>query len=127
MERSLAPHEAAITAADVRLVLSCDVTGDLDDAVLAQALTHLQTSTPLLTGKITQGPGNQPLVLIADAAAGPVLGRGTDFDEEINAPLTWECASASPGSNSAATGARGWCGARGRPRCRSIPWSRASC
>ncbi|MGC5397668.1 phthiocerol/phthiodiolone dimycocerosyl transferase family protein [Streptomyces sp. DT20] len=90
MERSLAPHEAAITAAGVRLVLSCDVAGDLDDAVLAQALTHLQASTPLLTGKITQGPGNQPLVVIPDADAGPVLGHGADFDEEINAPLAWD-------------------------------------
>lgn len=90
MERLLAPHEAAITAAGVRLVLSCDVEGDLDDAVLAQALAHLQARTPLLTGKITQAPGKQPLVLIADTAEGPVLGHSADFDEEINAPLAWD-------------------------------------
>ncbi|GAA4019118.1 hypothetical protein GCM10022384_70730 [Streptomyces marokkonensis] len=90
MERLLAPHEAAIAAAGVRVVLSCDVEGDLDEAVLAQALTHLQARTPLLTGKITQGPGKQPLALIADAAPGPVLGHGTDFDEEINTPLAWD-------------------------------------
>ncbi|MER7056516.1 condensation protein [Streptomyces sp. NPDC000351] len=90
MERLLAPHEAAIAAAGVRVVLSCDVEGDLDDAVLAQALTHLQDRTPLLTGKIAQGPGKQPMVLIADAAPGPVLGQSTDFDEEINTPLAWD-------------------------------------
>lgn len=92
MERLLAPHEAAIAAAGVRVVLSCDVEGDLDDAVLAQALTHLQARTPLLTGKITEGPGRQPLVLIADTDPGPGtdLGHGADFDEEINAPLAWD-------------------------------------
>lgn len=90
MERLLAPHEAAIAAAGVRVVLSCDVEGDLDDAVLEQALTHLRACTPLLAGKITQGPGGQPLVRIEDSAPGPVLGHGADFDEEINTPLAWD-------------------------------------
>jgi phenolphthiocerol/phthiocerol/phthiodiolone dimycocerosyl transferase len=33
-ERLLAPHEAAIATAGVRLVLYCDVEGELDEAVL---------------------------------------------------------------------------------------------
>ncbi|MEK8141948.1 hypothetical protein NKH18_02630 [Streptomyces sp. M10(2022)] len=90
MERLLAPHEAAIAAAGVRVVLCCDVEGDLDDAVLAQALIHLQARTPLLTGKIIQGLGKQLMVLIADSAPGLVLGHGADFDEEISTPLVWD-------------------------------------
>ncbi|WP_436737532.1 phthiocerol/phthiodiolone dimycocerosyl transferase family protein [Streptomyces sp. BBFR102] len=90
MERLLAPHEAAIAAAGVRVVLSCEVEGELDEAVLAQALTHLRDRTPLLAGKITQGPGGQPLVQVRDADPGPVLGHGSDVDEEINAPLAWD-------------------------------------
>lgn len=89
MERLLAPHEAAIAAAGVRVVLSCDVEGDLDDAVLAQSLTHLRARTPLLAGKIVQGPGEQPLVLVADEDRGPVLEHSADFDEEISTPLVW--------------------------------------
>lgn len=89
MERLLAPHEAAIAAAGVRVVLSCDVEGDLDDAVLARALTHLRARTPLLAGKIVQGAGEQPRVLITDTDTGPGLGHGADFDDEINTPLVW--------------------------------------
>ncbi|MFF9526943.1 condensation protein [Streptomyces achromogenes] len=89
MERVLAPHEAAIAAAGVRVVLSCDVEGDLDDAVLAQALTHLQECTPLLTGKFTQDPGEPPRVRIADETPAQVLCHGADFVKEINTPLDW--------------------------------------
>lgn len=90
MERFLAPHEAAIAAAGVRVVLFCDVEGDLDDAILGHALDHLRACSPLLAGRITQGPGGKPLVRIEDAAPGPVLNGGHDFEEEINTSLAWD-------------------------------------
>ncbi|MCX4966881.1 condensation protein [Streptomyces sp. NBC_00654] len=90
MERFLAPHEAAIDAAGVRVILSCDVEGDLDDATLGRALDHLWACSPLLAGKISQGREGRPLVRIEDTAPGLVLGHGEDFDEEINTPLAWD-------------------------------------
>lgn len=44
--RLLAPHEAAITAAGVRLVLHCDVVGELDETVLAEAVVRLRSCYP---------------------------------------------------------------------------------
>ncbi|MFJ2558888.1 MULTISPECIES: condensation protein [unclassified Streptomyces] len=91
MERPLAPHEAAIAAAGVRLVLHAVVEGEVDEAILARALTHLRACCPLIAGRITtRGVRGRALVRVEDAAAAPVLSHGTDFDTEINTPLTWE-------------------------------------
>src|ERR1700722_9730121 len=89
-ERLLAPHEAAIATAGVRLVLYCDVEGELDEAVLAQALVRLRECYPLLGGRITAQAEGELLVRIDTAAAGPFLSRGTDFDDERSAPLSWD-------------------------------------
>ncbi|MFE7190352.1 condensation protein [Kitasatospora sp. NPDC057541] len=91
MERPLAPHEAAIAAAGVRLVLHCEVIGELDEGVLSRALARLVACYPLLAGAIT-APDEQGrrLVRTHPAGPGPVLGCGVDLQEEINAPLTWE-------------------------------------
>ncbi|MET9535055.1 condensation protein [Streptomyces sp. NPDC006649] len=90
-ERQLAPHEAAITAAGVRLVLHCDIVGELDEAVLAHALARLRSCYPLITGRITTDRAEAgPLARIGETATGPFLGHGADFDEEISAPLNWE-------------------------------------
>lgn len=88
-ERQLAPHEAAITAAGVRLVLHCDIVGELDEAVLALALARLRSCYPLITGRITTDRAEAgPLARIGETATGPFLGHGADFDEEISAPST---------------------------------------
>jgi phenolphthiocerol/phthiocerol/phthiodiolone dimycocerosyl transferase len=89
LERFLAPHEAAIAAAGVRVVLCGDVDGELDEAALARALAALRGCYPLLAGRIISRDGRS-LVEIGDRPAELVLHRGADFDEEINAPLTWE-------------------------------------
>ncbi|WP_344494636.1 phthiocerol/phthiodiolone dimycocerosyl transferase family protein [Streptomyces enissocaesilis] len=89
-ERLLAPHEAAIAAAGVRVVLHCDVEGDVDETVLAQALDRLQECYPLLGGRIVTEAGNGPLVRIDATAPKPELNRGTDFDGEVSAPLAWD-------------------------------------
>ncbi|MFB7915538.1 condensation protein [Streptomyces sp. NPDC056061] len=91
MERLLAPHEAAIAAAGVRVVLYSEVEGELDEAVLAQALIRLRACYPLTAGRITAPEGEEgPLIRVDDAAAGPVISHGVDFDEEINTPLAWD-------------------------------------
>ncbi|MFD7431477.1 condensation protein [Streptomyces sp. NPDC059818] len=91
MERLLAPHEAAITAAGVRLVLHCDVMGELDEVVLEQALARLRSCYPLLSGRITTDvAGAGQLVRIEDSVPGPALGHGADLGEEISVPLDWE-------------------------------------
>jgi len=93
VERFLAPHEAAIAAAGVRLVLHSEVVGELDEEVLSRALAHLVSCHPLLAGTITarDGQGRQRVRTGSyRPGAGPVLGRGVDFDEEINATLSWE-------------------------------------
>ncbi|MDV9186863.1 condensation protein [Streptomyces sp. SR27] len=91
VERFLAPHEAAIAAAGVRLVLHSEVVGELDEEVLSRALARLVACYPLLAGTITAGDeqGRQ-LVRTGQSGPGPVLGHGADLNEEINAPLTWE-------------------------------------
>ncbi|WP_052852647.1 phthiocerol/phthiodiolone dimycocerosyl transferase family protein [Streptomyces avicenniae] len=90
-ERPLAPHEAAIAAAGVRLVLHSVVEGELDETVLAEALPHLRVSCPLIAGRITgAAPHGRPTVRIEEGTATPVLHRGVDFHEEINAPLDWD-------------------------------------
>ncbi|MEU1218119.1 phthiocerol/phthiodiolone dimycocerosyl transferase family protein [Streptomyces microflavus] len=90
MERLLAPHEAAIAAAGVRLVLRSEVVGVLDDEVLSQALAHLMGCYPLLSGAITRDGQGRHRVRTDPSAPGPVLGRGTDPSREINASLAWE-------------------------------------
>ncbi|MFJ3197138.1 condensation protein [Streptomyces griseoviridis] len=91
MERSLAPHEAAIASAGVRLVLHSELEGGLDDAVLARALVQLRKSYPLTAGSITHRTGEtRPHVQVEEPAAGPALGHSSDFDDEISAPLDWE-------------------------------------
>jgi hypothetical protein len=89
MERLLAPHEAAIQAGDVRLVLCAETDGDPDEPALTEALTHLVSCYPLLTGRFVTRDG-RPAIRIDDEQPGDVvLGRGTSLDEEINAPHTW--------------------------------------
>ncbi|QKW54961.1 condensation protein [Streptomyces buecherae] len=90
MERLLGPHEAAIAAAGVRVVLCSDVNGEVDEAVLAAALSHLRARHPLLAGSIVAQDGDARWLVRMDAdAQGPALGQGVDLVEEINAPLTW--------------------------------------
>jgi phenolphthiocerol/phthiocerol/phthiodiolone dimycocerosyl transferase len=89
MERHLAPHEAAVLAGDVRLVLYVDVEGELDEEILEKALAHLQACYPLLAGRFT-AEGNRWLVETDDTGSAPILlGRGNDLEEEINAASTW--------------------------------------
>ncbi|WP_405987278.1 phthiocerol/phthiodiolone dimycocerosyl transferase family protein [Streptomyces sp. NBC_00872] len=90
-ERLLAPHEAAIAAAGVRVVLHSVVEGELDEGILTQALVHLRACYPLIAGKIVTGEGEgRPLVRVEEAAAGPTLHHGVDLGKEINAPLAWD-------------------------------------
>nr|WP_202511442.1 condensation protein [Streptomyces sp. SID3343] len=86
----MAPHEAAIAAAGVRLVLHSEVVGELDDELLARALAHLGVAHPLLIGTITTDERGRRRVRTGSSGPELVLGRGTDLNEEINAPLTWE-------------------------------------
>jgi phenolphthiocerol/phthiocerol/phthiodiolone dimycocerosyl transferase len=89
MKRFLAPHEAAVLAGDVRVVLCSDVDGELDEKTLSRALVHLQTCYPLLAGRFTT-TDDRPLVQVDDA--GPMrlaLGSGTRLEEEINTSLSW--------------------------------------
>ncbi|MFE3741459.1 condensation protein [Streptomyces sp. NPDC059134] len=91
-ERPLAPHEAAVAASGVRLVLHSLVEGEPDGTLLARALAQLRVSCPLIAGRITTDGvrDGRPVVRVEESAAAPVLRRGTGFDEEINAPHTWE-------------------------------------
>lgn len=89
VERYLAPHEAAISAADVRVVLCSELVGVLDEQALADALTHLADCYPLTLGHIT-GIDGRPLVRLAtESTPGPTLNLGTDLRQEINAHHTW--------------------------------------
>ncbi|WP_328315596.1 phthiocerol/phthiodiolone dimycocerosyl transferase family protein [Streptomyces sp. NBC_00388] len=89
--RLLAPHEAAITAAGVRLVLHCDVVGELDETVLAEAVVRLRSCYPLIAGRIaTDDAERGPAVRIEEGAIAPAVGRGEDFGEEVAAPLHWD-------------------------------------
>ncbi|WP_199783866.1 condensation protein [Streptomyces sp. ATexAB-D23] len=90
MERPLAPHEAAIAAAGVQLVLHCDVEGEADEVLLAQALYRLRECYPLLDGRILSQDGSAPFVRIDTTASGAGLGRASDFDEEVSTPPAWD-------------------------------------
>ncbi|MER5556857.1 condensation protein [Streptomyces sp. NPDC002793] len=89
-ERLLAPHEAAIAAAGVQVVLHCDIEGEPDEALLAQALVRLRECYPLLGGRILTPTGSGPLVRIDSTASGPGLSRGSDFDEVVSTPPAWD-------------------------------------
>ncbi|MFJ8763148.1 condensation protein [Streptomyces cyaneofuscatus] len=89
-ERLLAPHEAAIHTAGVRVVLQSTVEGALDEEVLAQALAHLYAGCPLLGARIVPDRDGRAVVRTGEVGRGPVLGHGADFDEEINTPQLWE-------------------------------------
>jgi NRPS condensation-like uncharacterized protein len=88
MQRLLAPHEAAILAGDVRVVLCSDLEGDPDELTLRNALAHLVTCYPLLTGRFSTQDG-RPLIQVDDQPGEAALGHGASLEEEINAPLTW--------------------------------------
>ncbi|WDG32557.1 condensation protein [Streptomyces sp. CA-278952] len=89
-KRLLAPHEAAIAAAGVRVVLHSDIKGDVDETVLTQALDRLHECYPLLGGRIVTEADNGLMVRIDATTTGPELTRGTHFDEEISTPLAWD-------------------------------------
>lgn len=61
----LAPHEAAILAGDVRLVLCADLDGEPDEQVLTEALAHLVECYPLLAGRFVTR-GDRPVVQVDD-------------------------------------------------------------
>ncbi|AHH98820.1 hypothetical protein GCM10010174_66710 [Kutzneria viridogrisea] len=88
MERFLAPHEAAVLAGDVRVVLCSEVDGDLNEQTVVAALTHLQTCYPLLAGTFSTKDG-RPQIVVNDRPAHVALDHGTSYEEEINAALTW--------------------------------------
>ena len=89
MKRYLAPHEAAVLAGDVRLVLRVDIEGELDEELLESALAHLHACYPLLAGRFT-AEGNHWLVEIDDTGSAPLLlDHGNDLEKEVNAASTW--------------------------------------
>jgi hypothetical protein len=88
MERFLAPHEAAVMAGGVRVVLCSEVTGELDEGTLTDALAQLVICYPLLASRCPTKDG-RPLVQVDTQLAEPVLSHGSHFGDEINTPLTW--------------------------------------
>lgn len=89
LQRLLAPHEAAILAGDVRLVLCSEVTGRLDEATLTETITHLVSCYPLLAARFTTSDGQPAVTIDEDRSTTVALEHGTGLDEEFNAPLTW--------------------------------------
>ncbi|MCX4679364.1 hypothetical protein OG413_29435 [Streptomyces sp. NBC_01433] len=87
VERLLAPHEAAVAEAGVRVVLHSEVEGDLDEEILAEALARLRFCYPLLAGGIIRRAEGEQVVRIDETAPGPLLNNGVDLDQEINTPL----------------------------------------